>query len=427
MTISFNAEVFQNPYLAQGEINVNAIMTVSAAGDPAAERPSHTSSLFGMIVDISGSMNGQKIAAAKDALCQMIKLIPDDAHFFVVAGNDRAKLVVPLVAATPSNRTAAQNAVRSIIAGGATVMSTWLHAALTEFNKMPNAMRQSLLMTDGQNDPSDSFKLPQVLDLCEGVFQCDCRGVGTDWQVKQLQVIGDRLLGTTDIIPDAAGIVTDFQSILSQAMGKQVSDVNLRLWTPQGAKVLFCKQVSPEIVDLTQRAKQSKPQVMDYPTGAWGGQESRDYHFCIQLPAGNVGDEILAGRASLICTIDGVETKITEARILATWTDDEARSTKIDRRVAHYTGQAELAQVIQEGIEARDLGLVDVATAKLGRAVQIAHDSGNEATAKLLRKVVDIDDAATGTVRIRREVAKEDAMALETRSTKTTRIRKETP
>jgi hypothetical protein len=30
-------------------------------------------------------------------------------------------------------------------------------------------------------------------------------------------------------------------------------------------------------------------------------------------------------------------------------------------------------------------------------------------------------------VRIRREVAKEDAMALETRSTKTTRIRKETP
>jgi von Willebrand factor type A C-terminal domain/von Willebrand factor type A domain len=427
MTISFNAEVFQNPYLAQGEVNVNAIMTVSAAGDPAAARPSHTSSLFGMIVDISGSMNGQKIAAAKDALCQMIDLIPDDAHFFIVAGNDRAKLVVPLVPATPSNRTAARNAVRDIIAGGATVMSTWLNTALSEFNKMPNAMRQALLMTDGQNDPSDSFKLPQVLALCEGVFQCDCRGVGTDWQVKQLQVVGDRLLGTTDIIPDAAGIATDFQSILSQAMGKQVSDVNLRLWTPQGAKVLFCKQVSPEIVDLTNRAKSAKPQVMDYPTGAWGGQESRDYHFCIQLPAGNVGDEILAGRASLICSIDGVETKITEARILATWTDDEARSTKIDRRVAHYTGQAELAQVIQEGIEAKDQGNIDVATAKLGRAVQIAHDSGNEATAKLLRKVVDIEDAATGTVRIRREVAKEDAMALETRSTKTTRIRKETP
>jgi hypothetical protein len=180
-------------------------------------------------------------------------------------------------------------------------------------------------------------------------------------------------------------------------------------------------------VDLTQRGKAIKAQVMDYPTGAWGGQESRDYHFCIQIPAGEVGDEILAGRASLVCTIEGVETKITEARILATWTDDDAKSTKIDRRVAHYTGQAELSQVIQEGIDARDRGMIDVATAKLGRAVQLAHDSGNEGTAKLLRKVVEIDDAATGTVRLKREVAKEDAMALETRSTKTTRIRKDNP
>jgi hypothetical protein len=188
--------------------------------------------------------------------------------------------------------------------------------------------------------------------------------------------------------------------------------------------VLFCKQVSPEIVDLTHRAKSVKAQILDYPTGAWGKSESRDYHFCIEVKPGEVGDEMLAGRASLIHTIDGVETKVAEARILAIWTDDEAKSTKIDKRVAHYTGQAELAQSIQEGLEARDRGNIEVATAKLGKAVKLAHNSGNEATAKLLRKVVDIQDAATGTVRLKREVAKEDAMALETRSTKTTRIPK---
>jgi von Willebrand factor type A C-terminal domain/von Willebrand factor type A domain len=428
MTIAFTAEVFQNPYLSQGEVNVNAIMTVGSEGDAAiGSTQSSSEKLFGIIVDISGSMQGQKIVAAKDAMCQMIQLIPEGTSFFIIAGNDRAKLVVPVVPANDANRQAAQNAVRAINAGGATLMSGWLRAALNEFEKMPNAMRQALLMTDGQNDSSDSDALGAVLNSCEGKFQCDCRGVGTDWKVKQLQKIGDRLLGTTDIIPDAQGIAIDFQTILSQAMDKQVSDVNLRLWTPQGAQVLFCKQVSPDIVDLTQRGKAIKAQVMDYPTGAWGGQESRDYHFCIQIPAGEVGDEILAGRASLVCTIEGVETKITEARILATWTDDDAKSTKIDRRVAHYTGQAELSQVIQEGIDARDRGLIDVATAKLGRAVQLAHDSGNEGTAKLLRKVVEIDDAATGTVRLKREVAKEDAMALETRSTKTTRIRKDHP
>ena len=39
------------------------------------------------------------------------------------------------------------------------------------------------------------------------------------------------------------------------------------------------------------------------------------------------------------------------------------------------------------------------ATAKLGRAVALAQESGNEDTAKLLAKVVDVVDAATGTVR----------------------------
>src|SRR5215831_12942555 len=62
------------------------------------------------------------------------------------------------------------------------------------------------------------------------------------------------------------------------------------------------------------------------------------------------------------------------------------------------------------------------ATTLLGKAVKIAHESGNEATAKLLRAVVDVQDAATGTVRLKRNVAKEDTMALETRSTKTRRL-----
>jgi hypothetical protein len=216
----------------------------------------------------------------------------------------------------------------------------------------------------------------------------------------------------------------DFKKILAQAMAKSVSEVKVRLWTPVGAQILFCKQVSPEIADLTPLGRIVKPQVTDYPTGAWGGNESRDYHFAIQVKAGGVGDEVLAGRASLVIVEGGVENKVAEARILAIWTDDEAKSTRIERHVAHYTGQAELAQSIQEGLEARTQGDSEKATALLGKAVKIAHESGNEATAKLLRTVVDVEDPATGTVRLRRGVAKEDEMALETRSSKTKRVQK---
>jgi uncharacterized protein YegL len=421
----FTAEVFQNPYLSQGAREVNAIMTITTNGDGQVAVAAPTNQrLFGIICDTSGSMGGAKMIAAKNAIVNIINLLPTDAAFFVVTGAGRAKLLVPLVNAVPENKLRAVSQVKEISANGGTLMSTWLQTALGEFNKMPQAICQALLLTDGQNDPSDGQELDRILDTSEGKFQCDCRGVGTDWQVSQLQQIAARLLGTTDIISSPDRIADDFQSILTKAMGKTVSDVSLRLWTPVGAKVLFCKQVSPEIVDVTSRAKVVSERIVDYPTGAWGRNESRDYHFCIQINAGNVGDEMLAGRASLITQSHGQETKITEAKILATWTEDEAKTAKIDRRVAHYTGQAELAQSIQEGLEARAQGNIEVATVKLGKAVKLAHDSGNEATAKLLRSVVDVEDAAAGTVRIKRTVAKEDEMMLETRSTKTARIQK---
>ncbi|ELS33425.1 MULTISPECIES: vWA domain-containing protein [Pseudanabaena] len=426
--MQFKAEVFQNQFLPQGAREVHAIMTVTAEGLENVAIPTNTANhekLFGIICDISGSMSGSKIHAARSAMTQLVNLLPEHVYFFLVTGFEQAQLTIPLLQATPENKQRAIVAIKNIEPGGTTAISTWLNKALEQFQKMPKAVRQALLLTDGQNDKIDERPLKNVLLACEGIFQCDCRGVGTDWKVAQLQEIASKLLGTTDIIPHPDAIEADFRNILNKAMSKSISDVAMRIWTPQGARILFCKQVSPEINELSDRAKVVKPQVVEYPTGAWGKAESRDYHFCIEVNAGNVGDEMLAGRASLICTVDGVENKVAEARILAIWTDDDAKSTKIDRRVAHYTGQAELAQSIQEGLEARARGDVEVATVKLGKAVKLAHNSGNEATAKLLRTVVDIEDAPSGTVKLKRDIAKEDAMALETRSTKTTRIPKD--
>ncbi|MGI5048456.1 hypothetical protein ACM9HD_34235, partial [Streptomyces sp. JAC25] len=74
--------------------------------------------------------------------------------------------------------------------------------------------------------------------------------------------------------------------------------------------------------------------------------------------------------------------------------------------------------------DARKAGGFDGATAKLGRAVQLATASGNADTAKLRSKVVDVVDAATGTERLKARGADADEMAHETRSTKTVRVKK---
>ncbi len=207
-------------------------------------------------------------------------------------------------------------------------------------------------------------------------------------------------------------------------MGKSVADVALRLWTPQGATIKFVKQVAPDMLDLTGKRVDTGPQTGDYPTGAWGS-ESRDYHVCVVVEPGKLGDVMLASRASLVRTTGDTAEVLGQGLIRAIWTDDVARSTRISPEVAHYTGQAELATAIQEGLAARREGDLETATARLGRAVKLANESGNTETAALLAGVVDVVDARTGTVRLKSKISAEDAMTLDTRSTKTSRVRKQ--
>jgi hypothetical protein len=201
-------------------------------------------------------------------------------------------------------------------------------------------------------------------------------------------------------------------------MGKAVGEVSLRLWTPAGASVRFVKQAFPHVEDLTARRREVSARIGEYQLGAWGA-ESRDYHVSVQLPPGAVGEEMLAARISLV---SGDEV-LSQSLVRAVWTDDTALSTRINQRVAHYTGQAELADAIQAGLAARDAGDVETATAKLGRAVQLAEESGHTDTAKLLSKVVDVVDARTGTVRLRQKVAGVDAELANVRSVKTVRVK----
>jgi hypothetical protein len=369
------------------------------------------------------------MAAARQATEAAIDAIRDGVPFAVVAGTHVARMVFPgteyLVPADASSRAAAKAAVSRLTAGGGTAMGQWLAMADRLFTGHDQAIRHAILLTDGKDEHEEPSDLAAALARCEGRFTCDCRGIGTDWVVAELRRVSTALLGTVDIVADPGRLATDFQQIIEHAMGKAVGDVRLRLWTPQGAQIKFVKQVAPQILDLSaRRAPGPNPLTGDYPTGAWG-PESRDYQVCVQVRPGSVGDEMLAARVSLVA-VDGAGQAATlgQGLVKATWSDDIAQTGRIDRTVADYTGQTELADAIREGLEARKNGDLDTATARLGRAVKLAAESGNEETALLLSKVVDVDDPATGTVRLKSRVSDADEMTLDTRSTRTARVGK---
>src|SRR5262249_6824473 len=153
--------------------------------------------------------------------------------------------------------------------------------------------------------------------------------------------------------------------------------------TPVGVTVAMVKQFGNEILDLTAKKQQGpNARTLRFPTGHWG-EETRDFHILCKLDptaVGKVGDTKLCARASLVYNQGGVETEVkldAGGQVLAIWTDDEKQSAVINAQVASYTGQAELAEKIQEGIKALESGDEPKATAALQRANSLAEQTGH--------------------------------------------------
>ncbi|NIL55467.1 VWA domain-containing protein, partial [Streptomyces sp. 2BBP-J2] len=311
----FSVDVYQNEYLPEGGREVNAVVTVTATGGgtigsavaaPHLYSPGEgPSAAVVLMLDCSGSMDHPptKMRNARDATAAAIDTLRDGVHFAVVAGTHLAREVYPgdgrLAVAGPDTREQAKQALRKLGAGGGTAIGTWLRRADRLLASADVAIRHGILLTDGRNEHESPEDLKAALDACAGRFTCDARGVGTDWEVKEVTGIASALLGTADIVADPAGLAADFTRMMETAMGKEVADVSLRLWTPAGATVAFVKQVAPTVEELTGRRTEAGPRAGDYPLGSWG-DESRDYHLCVRVPPAAVGREMLAARVSLV-------------------------------------------------------------------------------------------------------------------------------
>ena len=416
----FKIECFQNEFLPQGGQVMHAVLTVCASGTgsvgasgpvPAADRTEL------LIVDTSGSMNGRKLRSAKAATAAAIDCIPDGVGFGIVTGSHRAEMAYPLwggvAVSSVQTRAEAKQAVKGFEARGGTAIGSWIELAQDVFGQA-EGIRHAILLTDGRNESEEPEALDEALRRADGAFQCDCRGVGDDWEVAELRKVATALRGTYDIVADPDGLSVDFSGLMMQSLGRQVAELSLRVWTPQGAEIVALKQMEPPL-DLAGSRAADGPLVGDYTTGAWG-DECRDFYLSVRVPAGAVEDKMLVARVTLLVGDEAVG----QGLVTAEWTDDVTKSTRMNKQVADAIGEGELADAIQEGVDAYRAEDIATATDRFEKAVQIATESGNDDAIDRLSKIVDID-TVTGRVRPKAKVDKIDLMTVETRSTRTSR------
>ena len=428
--MKFRIETFLNQHLSPGATRADAVFSVAAdgpgAGGPGADGavPAKARRVVGLVADKSGSMTGDKMDALKHALRVAVDQMDAEVEAFVIAFDTKPHAVLPRLRMDAAGRRAAHQAIQRLEASGGTVMSSALALARTLFQEVPGALGQAILLTDGQNDTSDTRALEVVLQGCAGVFQTDCRGVGTDWSPGQLRTIADALLGTTQLVASPEGLAEDFRQTMAAAMSKSVAGVRLRLWMPKNARLLAVKQAFPTEIDLLGKVVPVDQRAVDIPLGAWG-TGAQDYFASFEVTPLGIGEQMLVCRPSVVWQDPAAGDQVLPGgNVTVTWTTDAGLSTRINEQVAHYTGQADKARAIQEGLEALDRRDEATATLHLGRALALAERSGDAETTRRLREVVE-GDADAGTLRLRSGAGKVAVMDLDVASTRTVRAKRD--
>ncbi len=414
--INFALDVHQNRYLPPECTDIDAVLTVNAVADLSAVPPALNLAVV-IMIDCSGSMGHPvaKIFAAKRAASAAIDSLRDGTYFAVIAGTETATPIYPrsgLATVSPTTRREAKAAISGPTARGGTAMSSWLALTNQLLREHSTAVRYAILLTDGQNAGEPRERLVATLRDCEGNFRCDCRGIGEDWVAEDLYMIADALLGTARDVPKPADLVDDFLEMAREATSKVVGEVRLRVWVPYGARIRVFKQVYPTIQDLTDHVLPVDGQTSDFPVAAWGS-EKRDYHLAISGL-----DPVLEESPSWACRVDvvyGGEERAS-APVLAQWTEDTLLFTQVSRAVEESSGQLELALAIQLGAAALRTGDTRSAESKLGEAVRLAHEAGNQAKLDVLARLVDVIDPAAGSVRIRADLQDRDVEVADLRS-----------
>jgi hypothetical protein len=432
---TFQARVYAQEYLPAGTAEVHALVAVRAVGAGAPGAALDAAEVI--LVDCSGSMGAPltKIDAARRATAAAIDRLRDGTRFAIVAGNETARLVYPdvltrMAVVSETTRAGAKARVRDLEAGGGTAISTWLHLARRMFGGRPDALHHAILLTDGRNESEPADRLGAELEACRGAFVCDCRGVGADWDRAELERIAHVLLGDADIVPRPAEMVAEFERIIERAMGRRAAAVQVVVETPGTASVAIFAQSFPQIQDLSDRVTwrrldergewrpvdrddPEQPMESAYPTGAWSGDEQREYHLCVGVVPQEPGDPHGLRAAVVRLVVDGEE--VAEIPVQVRWTHDLRLATRMDPRLTRYLELTDMVRDIRDGFAAMDAGDRERATSLLLRAHEIAVSTGNPTTATLLDRVIDVRSGE-----LRPEIAHVDRLTTEIRSTRVT-------
>ncbi|MFD7552272.1 VWA domain-containing protein [Streptomyces sp. NPDC059578] len=428
--LTFTLEKDFSPDLAFDATRADVLVTVCARADDesaagAAGSPTPGAEVF--IMDRSLSMAGLgKLDEAKRAICAAIDALRDGTLLGIVAGHHEAAVVYPpsgrLVRVDAARKQEAKAHVAAQLTGGGTAIGTWLDCArqLFETSTAAGAVRHAVLYTDGRDEHESPEELDAVLAACADRFTCDARGLGEDWNYRELHRITEALHGTAAAVIDIADLTQDFVHLVEKAQSIVVPRVYLGVRIHEQLDLGFVQQTRPVQADLTP-GPADRGEEIHIPLGAWS-PGVRQYQISLRFPFGAlpVEEQLHAAHLTLYSEpSDGrgrVPCAAVESLTLRRRSNPAFR-IPVSTDFTRVETERELGMAMRACADAHQQQDRARADQELRLALRLAEELGDEQRLRLLRAVADT--TSDGRVIVRPDVSRGAMQQLGLDSTRT--------
>ena len=372
--------------------NTGASVFVAVDLKPSAASLAGRTRNIALAIDSSGSMDGEKMAQAKEAALALLTQLRPTDMISIVSFSDAVDL--KLATSKVGTSREAQAAVKAISVRGLTAMHKGLELASEQArraSKEPGTVSRVLLLTDGnptvgKTDDKDFVRLAQ--EMRESGITVTAMGIGTDYNESLLGKIAEAGGGVWHHIKDGKRDLPQiFQEQAAQMAGTLVANPELRIGLMPGAELADAYSVKPVLQRLPRPRLDGGAFVIPLKDLIAGEEQS--LVFRIGVSGNRAGKGILL-RASLVEVVQDVPVTFTE--------DPKLWNLEANSYPRTLLSSAEATVLIQRAVQTKESAALQKAETIMR---SIAGDAGAQAAARanpVLNEVVTTMQAAQATV-----------------------------
>lgn len=315
--------------------SVRYLVAALSATDGTIPRTETPAFNIALAIDVSGSMAGDKIDAARRAACAVAEALTSRDRLSIVAFDNTAELLLDARSMDAGGRTAACAAINGLVdRGGTNLFDGWLLAAERVALGMatdPRASHRVLLLSDGQTNDgiTDRGEIAgHVGALLERGVVTSALGIGDGYDEELLGAMAEAGGGNLHDAGQASEVGEIVLGELQEGRSALVERVTLRVSVPANLRA--------EVVGAWAHA--ALPGVVEVMVGRLLPGQTKRVVFRLHCPSGTQGAAILLGVWGSGATPDGsdmIECGPVEAELrLARSAENNAQSRDAGRSLA---------------------------------------------------------------------------------------------